>query len=83
MRSSKTHSDAKLIHLFLDMLAAEQGAAYGWRGTHEIRKHRQKWGGVNPRPSDLPLQPAAKSWGPIGPHVGSRYDNIDADLRFV
>jgi integrase/recombinase XerD len=26
MRSSKTHSDAKLIHLFLDMLAAEQGA---------------------------------------------------------
>ncbi len=26
MRSSKTNSDAKLIHLFLDMLAAEQGA---------------------------------------------------------
>jgi len=26
MRSIKTHSDAKLIHLFLDMLAAEQGA---------------------------------------------------------
>jgi integrase/recombinase XerD len=26
MRSSKTHSDAKLTHLFLDMLAAEQGA---------------------------------------------------------
>jgi integrase/recombinase XerD len=26
MRSSKTHSDSKLIHLFLDMLAAEQGA---------------------------------------------------------
>ncbi len=26
MRSSKTHTDARLIHLFLDMLAAEQGA---------------------------------------------------------
>jgi len=26
MRSSKSHSDAKLTHLFLDMLAAEQGA---------------------------------------------------------
>jgi integrase/recombinase XerD len=26
VRSSKTHTDARLIHLFLDMLAAEQGA---------------------------------------------------------
>jgi integrase/recombinase XerD len=26
MRSSKTHTDARLIHLFLEMLAAEQGA---------------------------------------------------------
>lgn len=26
MRSSKTHADSRLIHLFLDMLAAEQGA---------------------------------------------------------